>query len=242
MNYNSICCYDYETGSPDSSTCSIIQIAAEMIHGRNLNVVDKFSAYVRPDWEDKQSTTDETIDWHCRNKGVSKKKFVDMLNECPPINIVWKNFSSWVDKYNWGKTNKSGFHAPVSAGYNILGFDNPITDRHCKLFGPTEKDRRNGEERPRIFNQIYSFDLMQHVWYWFENNSELKNQKLTTVLEYMGVPEEVTANAHDAEFDVEWTSKVIIKLMKTSRWMTGWNEEKQKRRLEFANAFAQEFK
>ena len=52
------------------------------------------------------------------------------------------------------------------------------------------------------------------------------------VLEYMGVPEEVTANAHDAEFDVEWTSKVIIKLMKTSRWMTGWNEQKQKRRLE----------
>ena len=183
MNYNSICCYDFETGSPNPSTCSVIQIAAEMIHGRNLYVTDKFSAYVRPDWDDKEATTDETIDWHCRNKGVSKKKFVDMLNECPPIDIVWKNFSSWVDKYNWGKTNKSGFHAPGSAGYNILGFDNPITDRHCHLHGPTEKDRRNGTERPRIFNQIYNFDLMQHVWYWFENNSELKNQKLTTVLE-----------------------------------------------------------
>ena len=242
MNYNSICCYDFETGSPNPATCSIIQIAAEMIHGRNLYVSDKFSAYVRPDWNDKESTTDETIDWHCSNKGVSKQKFVSMLNECPPIGVVWKQFSAWVDKYNWGKTNKSGFHAPVAAGYNILGFDNPITDRHCRLYGPTEKDRRSDKERPRIFNQIYNFDLMQHVWYWFENNKELKNQKLTTVLEYMGVPEEVTAKAHDAEFDVEWTSKVIIKLMKTERWMTGWNEHKQKRRLEFANCFAEEFK
>ena len=62
------------------------------------------------------------------------------------------------------------------------------------------------------------------------------------MLEHMGVPEDTIAQAHEAAFDVEWCTKILIRLMKTQRWMTAWREEAQKRRLEFEDCFVGEFK
>ena len=241
MNYNSICCYDYETGSANPHTCSIVQIAAEMIHSRQLRVVDKFSSYVRPDW-DSEGITEDSLKFHAKNKGITVQAFKDKLNEFPPIEVVWPQFTAWVDKANYAKGHKNTFCAPISAGYNIIGFDNIITSRHCYEFGPTEKDKFRGENRPRLFSGVYSIDLLHHLWFWFENQKEPKNLKLTTMLEHMGVPEDIIAQAHEAAFDVEWCTKILIRLMKTQRWMTAWREEAQKRRLEFEDCFVGEFK
>lgn len=241
MNYNSICCYDYETGSADPETCAIVQIGAEMIHGRKLEVMSNFSSYVRPDW-DSPGITDDTMEFHAKNKGTSVEAFKKILNDAPPIEVVWPEFTAWVDKFNYAKGHKNGFCSPISSGYNILGFDNIITNRHCDLLGPQEKDKRSGNMVPRLFNRVHAFDLMHHMWFWFENMKEPKNLRLTTLLEHMGVPEDVVSLAHDASFDVEWCTKITIKLFGMQRWMTAWNEKTEKRRLEFEDCFAGEFK
>lgn len=236
MNYNSICCYDLETGSPDAASCDIIQIAAEMIHGRNLKVISRFNSFIRPKW-DSPGIDDETINWHSEQRRIPKEQFVAMLNAAPTIEVVWPKFTAWVDKYNWAKGNKNVFCAPISGGYNVTGFDNIIMRRYCLALGPTEKDKKLGIDQQRLFSDVYSLDILQHMWFWFENNSELKNLKLRTLLEFMGVTETELEKAHDAVFDVSWCSQILIRLLQTGRWMTSWNDDIQKRRLEFKGCF-----
>lgn len=241
MNFNPICVYDYETGSPDASNCQIIQIGAMMIHSRRLEIMDSFSSWICPDFE-AEGCTEDTLKWHANNAGKSYDEFVDFLKEQPSIEVVWKKFTNWVDSFNGGKPKPSAYKAPIPAGYNIINFDNPISDRYCLEYGPTDKDKRLKKKTPRLFNGVYKFDLIDHIWYWFENidvgpQGEIANLKLETVMEHMGFPKEDLENTHDALTDVKAAAKIIIRLLNTSRWMREYNEEKGKRRLEFANAF-----
>jgi|14_taG_2_1085336.scaffolds.fasta_scaffold26052_2 inhibitor of KinA sporulation pathway (predicted exonuclease) len=247
MNFNPICVYDYETAGRDPDNCQIIEIAATMVHSRKLEIVDKFRMKIRPDW-DAEGCEEDTIKWHAEEvRKITVDKFKAELNESPSIDVVWPTFVSWVDKYNYGKPGKSGFKAPVSCGYNIEGFDNPITSRYCHKYGPTEKDRFiEGKMKPRLFNQVHSFDVMKHMWFWNENietgkKKELQNLQLGTLAAYMGVPESLLSQTHAADIDVHITAQMAIKLFKMERFMTAKKPGSDKRRLEMKNCFVDNF-
>ena len=251
MNFNPICVYDYETAARNRFNCQVIQIAAVMIHSRKLEIVDKFVMTVRPDW-DAEGCDPQTIEWHAQQRGITTKQMTDKLNDAPDITVAWPTFVSWVDQYNFGKPAPSSYKAPISAGYNIAGFDNVITDRYCEKYGPTQKDKYvEGLMNPRLFNGVYHFDLMQHLWFWFENvpvgsNEELNNLQLPTIAQYMGIPEEVYSGAHDAYIDVYMTAQIILKLFKMERYMTAFktnqgDDEEPRRRLQMKNCFLDSF-
>jgi len=222
MNYNNICVFDFETGGKDPSKCEILQIGACIIDKWNLEVVDEFNSLCKP--EDLDAVEDEALEVN----GLKRKD----LKKAIDVKIVWGQFVDWVNKYNKSKGPLNTFLAPVPAGYNIVGYDLPIVNRYCKKYGPWDKKRKD----QKLFNQINKLDLMDHMWFWTENNSDIKSLKLTAVCEWMGFSKAEIENAHDALQDVKNTAKIIIRLMRMARSLTTSDEHNQPR-LQMKNAF-----
>jgi DNA polymerase III epsilon subunit-like protein len=57
-------------------------------------------------------------------------------------------------------------------------------------------------------------DLMQHIYCWFENNSDVKGYSMDYMRDYFGMPKD---NAHDALQDVKDTANILIKFLKMQR-------------------------
>jgi DNA polymerase III epsilon subunit-like protein len=129
------------------------------------------------------------------------------LAKAPLPKTVWKKFGQFCNKYNFKKT---GWTAPIAAGYNINGFDMPIVERMCQAYGPIDEKRG----RQKLFNPIFTMDLMQHVYCWFENNSDVKGYSMDYMRDYFGMPKD---NAHDALQDVKDTANILIKFLKMQR-------------------------
>ena len=55
---------------------------------------------------------------------------------------------------------------------------------------------------------------MNMMFYWFENNSDLKSYALDNVRDYFGISKE---GAHDAFKDVKDTAEILIRFMKLHR-------------------------
>ena len=77
---------------------------------------------------------------------------------------------------------------------------------------------------------------MDHMWFWTENNEEVKSLKLTSICEWMGFSKEEIENAHDALQDVKNTAKIIVRLLRMQRSLTSAGEHGQPR-LKMKNAF-----
>jgi DNA polymerase III epsilon subunit-like protein len=247
MNFNPICVYDYETASRNKANTQIIEIAAMIIHSRKLEIVDKFIMTVQPEW-DQEGCDEETIKWHSEQRGITYEAMVEILKAAPKAEIAWKAFTAWVDKYNYGKPGKTSYKAPIACGYNIDGFDSTITDRYCVKYGPMAKDKFLGVELPRLFNQVYTFDIMKHMWFWFENievgkKEELQNMQLGTLAKYMGVPDEVLNKTHAADTDVLICAHMALKLLNMERHMTGFKPSvvPATRRLQMKGCFVDKF-
>ena len=90
------------------------------------------------------------------------------LAKAPLPKTVWKKFAQFCDKYNF---KKNSFSAPIAAGYNINGYDMPIIERMCQMYGPI--DEKRGETKKSL-TPFFTMDIMQHVYCWFENNQDVK--------------------------------------------------------------------
>ena len=137
-----------------------------------------------------------------------------------------------MNKYNKSKGPLGSYRAPIPAGYNIIGYDMPIVQRYCEKYGPWDKKR--GDQK--LFNQLHKLDLMDHMWFWTENNDDLKSLKLTSVCEWMGFSKAEIENAHDALQDVKNTAKILVRLMRMARTLTA-GDEYNSPRLQMKNSF-----
>lgn len=223
MNYNNICVFDFETSSADKNTCQVLQIGAAIIDRWNLNIIDTFNCLAKPD--DMDAVEDEALQ-------INRLKRED-LAKAPDIKIVWGQFVNWVNKHNKSKGPLNTFRAPIPAGYNIIGYDMPIVQRYCKKYGSWDEKRKE----QKIFNQLHKIDLMDHMFFWTENNDTIKSLKLTSVCEWMGFTKDDVENAHDALQDVLNTSKIIIRLLRMQRSLTAASEDTGQPRLKMKNAF-----
>ncbi len=129
------------------------------------------------------------------------------LAKAPLPKGVWKKFAQFCDKYNFKKTS---YWAPIAAGYNINGYDMPIVERMCQQYGPLD-EKKNCQ---KIFNPIFTIDVMQHIYCWFENNQDVKGYSMDYMRDYFGMSKD---NAHDALQDVKDTANLMIKFLKLQR-------------------------
>ena len=67
---------------------------------------------------------------------------------------------------------------------------------------------------------------MNLIFYWFENNPELKNYTLDSLREYFGIDK---TGAHDALKDVKDTASIMIRFLKLHRNLSG--------KVKFRNSF-----
>jgi DNA polymerase III epsilon subunit-like protein len=67
---------------------------------------------------------------------------------------------------------------------------------------------------------------MNLVFYWFENNSDLKSYTLDSLRDYFGISKD---GAHDALKDVRDTAEIIIRFLKLHRSLS--------QKIKFKNSF-----
>ena len=223
MDYRHYVMYDYETTDSNPQRCEICQIGAVAVNRYNLQIKDRFVSDCKP----------ENFD-NINPKALQVNKFtIERLEAAPKMRVVWPSFVAFVRRHSMGKGDNS-YTYPISGGYGIETFDSIITSRYCKKYGQWNKNR----EQATLFNPVFNFDVQRHIWFWFHNNPDIKNIKLTTVLEYMGVSKTVLESAHDALFDAEWAAKIGIRLLTVARNLTDINEATGKRRMCMKGCFS----
>ena len=198
MKNNTIIVFDFETGSLDTQTCEVIQVAAMAIDKKTLNPIPDaiFESLIKP--RDFNNLQDEAL--------AINKKTKEQLKQAPNIEVVWQKFIHFLSMFN---TGRGAFTAPVPAGKNIRHFDIHIFNRICNELGYSEKNNKN-----IYFNQRYMYDLDEIMLLWFENSSDLPNMKMDTIRDYFGMSK---AGAHDALVDVKQTAELITHFLKLHR-------------------------
>lgn len=218
MNTNFLCVFDLETSHKKPELAQILEIGAYIIERNNLQIVDEFSTLVKP--VDFTAVTDEAL-------GINKILISD-LEKAPETTTAWKQFCSWVNKYNKSKNSPTSYDAPIACGYNIQKYDLKIITRYCNVYGPWDVKR----EDQKLFNQVYNIDVLQHLFFWFENNMSVSKLNLPSVMEYVGLPQSVIEQTHGAKIDARITAEILIKLLKAERYLTDKDEITKKRRME----------
>ena len=211
MNYRDIIVFDFETGGRNPHMCQPTQIAAVAIHARKLELQPggTFNSEIRPIIDDDEAIK-AGVDPLEEEALKITRKTRDKLAKAPLPKTVWGKFAQFCEKYNFKKTS---YYAPIAAGYNINGYDMPIVERMCQEYGPIDAKRG----RQKIFNPIFTIDVMQHIYCWFENNQDVKGYSMDYMRDYLGMGDKSKENAHDALQDVKDTANIMIKFMKLQR-------------------------
>ena len=181
------------------------------IHARRLDIQPggTFNSEIRPIIDDEKAI--EAGVGPLEDKALEiTRKTREKLAKAPLPKTVWKKFAKFCDRYNYKKTS---YYAPIAAGYNINGYDMPIVERMCQQYGPI--DEKKGCQK--IFNPIFTIDVMQHIYCWFENNKDVKGYSMDYMRDYFGMSDHSKENAHDALQDVKDTANLMIKFLKLQR-------------------------
>lgn len=214
MNKNKICVFDFETDGSDPSVCSPVQLAAIIIDPISLEIVkgSEFNINFKPEvLEDNENYvyTTDILDFHSKVSGCSKDDIMNSWKTYPKQSQAWDMFVNYLDKYHSRYSKKSQFSAPIAAGYNINRFDSVIIDRLSVKYKNTNKEGKTNLFYPRDV-----LDVINLIFYWFENNQDVKSYSLDNLRNYFGIDKE---GAHDALKDVKDTANILIRFLKLHR-------------------------
>jgi DNA polymerase III epsilon subunit-like protein len=204
-NFRKFIVFDFETDGVDPHTCNPVQVAAIAIDPRKLEIIpnSEFNMMMRPPGIEKpEYTQDEkrmdTIQWHANLRGVTTDEVIQKWKDAPDQEYAWKQFSSYVDKFNF---KKNDWFAPIACGANIREFDLPIAARL------NEKHKVS-----RLFWNRDKVDLLDMCFLWFNWVDDApKNYKVDTLRDHFGMSKE---NSHDALQDVKDCASLIIRFLK----------------------------
>jgi DNA polymerase III epsilon subunit-like protein len=203
--------YDFETTGKNPNGCQLTQIAAIMLHGKKLTPLPGgvFNIEVRPEFDDEKAIASgfDPVEQEALDK---TRKTREQLEKAVSPKVAWKKFTDFVNKFN---TKGLPYYAPIPVGFNINGFDLPILQRYCRLYGPCEE--KTG--RQKLVHQIHKFDVMDMLFTWFEDEESVKKSNLDYYRGYFGFPEKSLENAHDALYDVIDCANIFIEFMKYHR-------------------------
>lgn len=203
---------DYESTSRYPHTTQPIQLSAVAIHSQKLEIIEgsEFDSLIRP-IEDPELQAKAGLGAIEDEALAVNRKTMEELRLAPDLKTVWTQFIEYTNNFNY---KKNSYTAPIVAGYNIIGFDNIITDRICGPhgwnYGPWDKDRQKNS----LFNPIYKIDLMDLVFTWFSSTAEPRKLNLGCLSEFLGID---TTNLHDALEDVKVTANILCRFLKMQR-------------------------
>jgi DNA polymerase III epsilon subunit-like protein len=210
-----ICVFDFETDGADPEKCSPVQLASVIVDPIKLEIIPNsefninFKPEVMQDNDDYVYDTD-IIDFHAKVKGCSKEQIYAEWKKYPSQEVSWKSFVTYLDKYHCSnRKKKSIFSAPIAAGYNINRFDLKIVNRLSVKY----KNIETKENTSSLFYPRDVIDLMNLVFYWFEN-TDIKSYSLDSMREYFGISKD---GAHDAIKDVKDTANLLIRFLRLHR-------------------------
>lgn len=225
-----ICVFDFETDGSDPEVCSPVQLSAVMVDPIKLQIIDgsKFNVFCKPEVLEQNPEYEYTTDimeFHARVRSCSKEDIYEQWKKYPSQNVAWNSFIAYLDKYHCGaRKKKSMFTAPIAAGYNIHKFDLKIINRLSKKYKTVDAK----EGTPCLFYPRDVLDIMNLVFYWFEN-MELKSYSLDTIRDYLGISKD---GAHDALKDVEDCAEILIRFLRLHR--------KLSKKIQFKDSFKHE--
>lgn len=121
-------------------------------------------------------------------------KTKEKLELAPTIDVVWSDFTAFLERYKKGKDNWS---SPIPGGYNIVNYDSIIVNRLCLQYGPYDSKYCS----QKIFHPIHTVDLMHDFWRWTYSDKINNNNSLSldSIREWLGMSKD---GAHDALNDV----------------------------------------
>lgn len=206
-NRNVICVYDYETGGQFPHISQPTSLSCVMIDPIRLQVIQNgdFDSLIKPvlDKEECNKLGLEPLQQEALDITGIK---VEDLEKAPCLKEVWTRFTEHVAKFSNGAGQWS---KPVAAGYNIVNFDNVITNRICKEHGPYNKERDTND----IFHPRDCVDVMHIVWQIFENNKNNRSISFDTVRTHLGLSK---VGAHSSIVDCRQNAAFLIRWLK---WM-----------------------
>lgn len=191
-----------------------MQLAAVIVDPIKLEIVkdSEFEIKFKPevlekDKEYKYET--DILEFHAKVKNCKASDVLAQWHEYPKQEQSWNQFTSYLDKYHCRSSKKSCFSAPIACGYNIQRFDLIIIQRLSEKYKNLNKEKRSSLFYPRDI-----LDLMNLIFYWFENNNDLKSYSLDTIRDYFGICKD---GAHDAFKDVMDCANILIRFLKLHR-------------------------
>lgn len=220
MNNNNICVFDFETDGSDPNVCSPVQLSAVMVDSQRLEIINDsyFNVFLKPERIEncKQEVTtalyqdSDILEWHGKVKNISKEEVLEQWKGYPDQKVSWQQFINYLNLYHVNiRKTKNQFSAPIPCGYNIIKFDMRIINRLSQKYNNV-----NNENYTNIFFPRNQIDLINVVWLWFENISEVKSFALDNLRDYLGIDK---TNAHDALKDVKDCADMLIRFMRLHR-------------------------
>lgn len=211
---NTYIVYDYETTSKNAYRTQPTQLAAVALDGRKLEIVGKFNSYIKIS-EDEEYMKKYNLDPISEEALQKTKISMETIRAAPEPKVVWPQFVDFVNQFNYRK-NKWG--APVAAGFNIINYDNVITNRLCGAepwkLGPFDEVYQTQS----LFNPIQYVDLLHISYFWLESLPEPTSLSFDSLRQFFGMD---TSKAHNAEFDVQQTAELLIRFLKLTRNVAG---------------------
>lgn len=215
-NFQKICVFDLETDGSDPDKCSPVQIAALILDPIKLEIIpnSEFNITLKPEiLEEKPNykyEDSDVLEFHAKVRSSSQEEILKSWHGYQDQKTAWNMFVSYLDLYHTRSgSKKSCFSAPIAAGFNINRFDLRIVDRLSKKYNNLNKEGRTSLFYPRDV-----IDIMNVLFYWFENNNELKNYTLDNFRDYLGISKD---GAHDALKDVQDTANILIRFLRLHR-------------------------
>lgn len=226
-----ICVFDFETDGSNPETCSPVQLASVIVDPVRLEIIEgsEFNIFCKPEVLEKDPNykyTTDIIEFHSKVRGCSQEDIYKDWQQYPSQELAWSSFVSYLEKYHCaGRKKKNIFTAPIAAGYNIHRFDLKIINRLSKKYKTLDPK----EETTSLFYPRDVLDIMNLIFYWFENCSDLKNYSLDTLRDYFGISKD---GAHDGLKDVKDCAKILIRFLRLHRRLSD--------KINFKDAFVNE--
>ena len=209
MNNRWIMVFDWETDSPDPSTCNPVELAAVPVDPHTLEIKkdQAFKATIKPDGIDDDEyftkQRQDTIAWHAKTRGIETEEVIKEWKKGQSERVVWKNFCTYCAKYEVEKKPGQWYVEPVPSGYNIIGFDLPIAQRLADKY-----------KTKLPFSKVNKIDMMDILFMWFEHLNEPSNMKLDVIRDFLGIE---ASQAHEALSDTIDEAKILVQFMKFHR-------------------------
>jgi DNA polymerase III epsilon subunit-like protein len=183
--------WDLETTGLNTDTCQVTQIAAIGIDGRSLSFTknDIFSSFVKI----------ETDEEKCLELGLEplSEKIMKLTNtsledvtNAPSQEIVYKKLKKFIARYT---TGGGKWNRPVSCGYNIRNYDEPIMNRIAAQYNDVDT---NGNHQ--LFHCSHMIDLKDLMYLVMENIPSINSISFDNMRKLYGMSDE---GAHTAAVD-----------------------------------------